>query len=293
MHSIPEIALQKQRFTEFVAQPSLLPKLLCANPASTPKVLGSATRSRLVPDYPQTLVTPSTQLDDEEQDRPMSSTPPPPAPRMFTDRHDAGRMLAGMLTSYRDRDDVVVLGLPRGGLPVSWEIATALHAPIDVLVVRKLGVPGHEEYAMGAIASGGQRVVDHETVRQLRITPHQLAKVTQREHRELSRREIAYRTGAPSVDIAGKVVILADDGIATGATMRTAVLTVRARAAARIVVAVPVAPRTAFHQFRSIADNFVVVASPARFISVGDAYENFHQITDAQVRALLSTPTAR
>ncbi|MEU9805863.1 phosphoribosyltransferase [Mycobacterium sp. NPDC050853] len=210
---------------------------------------------------------------------------------MFSDRQDAGRVLASILAPYT-MQDVVVLALPRGGIPVGREIATALRAPLEALVVRKLGVPGHEEYAMGAIASGGQVVIDENIVRMMGITPEQLEDVATHERLELARREHAYRNHCRT-EIEGKTVILVDDGIATGATMRVALLAIRKRAPARVIAAVPVAPRSAFGRFDSLVDDFVVASSPTRFLAVGDAYQDFHQVSDEEVRALLSLPIAK
>ncbi len=211
--------------------------------------------------------------------------------RMFSDRQDAGRVLAGILAPYK-MHDVVVLALPRGGIPVGREIATALRVPLEVLIVRKLGVPGHEEYAMGAIASGGEVVVDDDIVRTMDITPEQLRDVTAREWRELARRERMY-LAHHGTEIKDKTVILVDDGIATGATMRVALLTIRRASPARVVAAVPVAPRSAFRRFGSLVDDFVVASCPSRFQAVGDAYQDFHQVSDEEVRALLSPPAVR
>ncbi|CPT77627.1 Conserved hypothetical protein (phosphoribosyltransferase?) [Mycobacteroides abscessus] len=210
---------------------------------------------------------------------------------MFSDRQDAGRVLVGMLAPRKLRN-IVVLALPRGGIPVGREIATALNAPLAVLVVRKLGVPGHEEYAMGAIASGGEVVLDDDIVRSMGVTPIQLDEVTDRERRELARRERIYLAHR-SVEIKDKTVILVDDGIATGATMRVALLTVKRASPARVVVAVPVAPRSAVGRFGSLVDDFVVATCPSRFQAVGDAYRDFHQISDREVRELLSAPVIR
>ncbi|MUM19249.1 MULTISPECIES: phosphoribosyltransferase [unclassified Mycobacteroides] len=207
---------------------------------------------------------------------------------MFTDRQDAGRVLARMLAPYA-MHDVVILALPRGGIPVGREIAAALGAPLEVLVVRKLGVPGHEEYAMGAIASGGLMVIDNQIVHMMGVTPEQLDEVSTRERRELSRRERVYLNHR-GVEINGKTVILVDDGIATGATMRVALLTIRKAAPARVVAAVPVAPRSAFHRFSGLVDDFVVASSPSRFLAVGNAYQDFHQVSDDEVCALLTSP---
>lgn len=206
------------------------------------------------------------------------------AKRTFTDRRDAGRVLGQMLTPYRGRD-TIVLALPRGGIPVGVEVAAALGAPLDVLIVRKLGVPGHEEYAMGAIAGGGQIIVDKNTVSTTGVSPEELDAVIEREQREVIRRENTYRSR--HLTIVGKTVILVDDGIATGATMRAAIGAVRQQAPGQLVVAVPVAPRSAFRQIGPLVDRFVVVASPSRFAAVGESYRDFHQVTDDEVRALL------
>ena len=164
--------------------------------------------------------------------------------RVFQDRRDAGRTLAGLLDHYRGRPDVVVLGLPRGGVPVAFEVARALEAPLDVFVVRKLGVPGHEEFAMGAIASGGVVVINDDVVRGLGITPAEIQRVAEQEGRELLRREQAYRDGRPMPELAGRTVILVDDGLATGSSMHAAILALREHGPARIVVAVPAAPKS-------------------------------------------------
>lgn len=214
-----------------------------------------------------------------------------PPYRMFSDRQDAGRVLASILAPYKMRD-IVVLALPRGGIPVGREIASALSAPLEVLVVRKLGVPGHEEYAMGAIASGGEVVVDEDIVRAMGVSLEQVRDVTARERRELVRREQLYLRQR-SIDLADRTVILVDDGIATGATMRVALRAIRRTSPARVVAAVPVAPRSAFHRFCPLVDDFVVASCPSRFQAVGDAYEDFHQVSDGEVRALLSPPITR
>jgi predicted phosphoribosyltransferase len=164
--------------------------------------------------------------------------------RLFRDRRDAGWVLAGLLDHYRGRSDVVVLGLPRGGVPVAYEIAQALGAPLDVFVVRKLGVPGREELAMGAIASGGVVVINDDVVRGLDIAPEVIQRVAEREGRELLRREQAYREGRPMPDLAGKTVVLVDDGLATGASMRAAIEALRQHRPGRIVATVPVAPQS-------------------------------------------------
>ena len=207
--------------------------------------------------------------------------------RLFRDRRDAGRVLAGLLDQYRDRPDVLVLGLARGGVPVGYEVATALSAPLDVFLVRKLGVPGRQELAMGAIASGGVIVINDDVVRGLGIAPETIQRVAEEEGRELQRREQAYREGRPAPDVAGKVVILADDGLATGASMRAAVQALRQLGPARIVVAVPAAPESACRELTAMADEVVCATTPSPFFAVGASYWDFTQVTDEEVRDLL------
>ena len=207
--------------------------------------------------------------------------------QLFRDRRDAGRFLAGLLDQYRDRPDVVVLGLARGGVPVGYEVAAALGAPLDVFLVRKLGVPGREELAMGAIASGGVIVINDDVVRGLGIAPETIQRVAEEEGRELARREQAYREGRPAPDVAGKVVILADDGLATGASMRAAVQALRQQGPARIVVAVPAAPESACRELTVMADEVVCATTPSPFFAVGASYWDFAQVTDEEVRNLL------
>ena len=213
----------------------------------------------------------------------LFGSPPP-----FRDRRDAGRVLAGkLLLRYANRPDVVVLALPRGGVPVGYEVARALHAPLDVFIVRKLGVPGHEELAMGAIASGGVRVLNDEIVRMLDI-PHSLIdEVAAREQREIERREIEYRGGYPPPRLAGCVVLLVDDGLATGATMRAAVQALRQKQPAQVVVAVPTAAAQTCDEFRHEVDEIVCVFTPEPFYGVGMWYDDFSQTTDEEVRELL------
>jgi putative phosphoribosyl transferase len=211
--------------------------------------------------------------------------------RAFFDRREAGRVLADALDDYRDKPDVLVLGLPRGGVPVAWEVAAALHAPLDVFVVRKLGAPRWEELALGALSSGGDVVLNDEVVRSLRISDEQLQQVIDRETTELARRQAAYRGDRPPMELAGKTVILVDDGIATGASMLAAVRAVRSAEPARIVVAVPVAPSAAQRQLTGAADDVVCVTVPASFMAVGEYYRDFSQTTDDEVRELLATPT--
>jgi putative phosphoribosyl transferase len=206
--------------------------------------------------------------------------------RRFRDRAEAGQLLAERLRRYAGRDDVVVLALPRGGVPVAYEVAKALGAPLHVFVVRKLGVPGHEELAMGAIASGGLLVLDEGLVRTLGLAGEQLERTIAAETRELERRETAYG-GRDPPDLAGKTVILVDDGLATGATMRAAALAVRRLGPARLVVAVPVAAEETWNQFRDLADEIVCEVTPRPFRAVGLWYDDFSQTTDDEVRELV------
>jgi putative phosphoribosyl transferase len=206
----------------------------------------------------------------------------------FRDRADAGRRLATELRRYADRDDVIVLALPRGGVPVAAEVAQALRAPLDVFLVRKLGVPGHEELAMGAIASGGVRVLNNEVVSMLGI-PHQaIERAAAAEQAELRRREREYRDDRPPPDVRGKTVILIDDGLATGSTMRAAAEALRRLRPGRIVVAVPTAARETCDQFRDVVDEVVCVITPDPFHAVGLWYEDFEQTSDQEVRDLLA-----
>ena len=209
----------------------------------------------------------------------------------FRDRREAGQVLAEELASYRGMDDLLVLGLARGGVPVGWEVASHLGAPLDVFLVRKLGVPQWQELAMGAIATGGEVVVNDSLIRNLGISDEQLAAAIERETEELHRREQAYRGGRPPVDIAGKTAILVDDGIATGASMRAAVRAVRAAEPAQVVVAVPVGPPSACRELAEEADDVVCATMPPGFEAVGQVFEDFHQVTDDEVRELLTTPT--
>jgi predicted phosphoribosyltransferase len=211
----------------------------------------------------------------------------------FLDRAAAGRALARALSHYAGRDDVVVLALPRGGVPVGYEVAKELGAPLDVFLVRKLGVPGHEELAMGAIASGGVLVLDEGVLRWLDITEQQIQKTLARELDELRRREAAYRDGRPLPNLKGKTVILVDDGLATGASMRAAARAVRRHEPARIVIAVPVASRATCDKFRDEVDEVVCAVTPAPFYAVGNWYEDFSQTSDEEVRELLALNAAR
>jgi len=211
--------------------------------------------------------------------------------QMFRNRREAGRVLATLLSAYRGREGVVVLGLPRGGIPVAWEVAAALAAPLDAFVVRKLGAPGHEEFAVGALASGGRVVVNDDVLRTLRVTPQQLRDVAEREGRELVRREAAYRGGRSPVDVAGKTVILVDDGLATGASMLAAIQALREQDPAEIVVAVPAAPESTCRELAGIVDDVVCASMPTPFLAVGDSFWDFRQVRDEEVRELLGTPT--
>jgi predicted phosphoribosyltransferase len=205
---------------------------------------------------------------------------------IYRDRREAGRALARLLAAYRGKSDVLVLALPRGGVPVAFEVARALDAPLDVFIVRKLGVPGHEEYAMGAIASGGVRVMSPEAAH-LGIPPAMIEAVTEREQRELERRERLYRGGKPPLAVKDRTVILVDDGLATGSTMRAAALAVRRLGPKRIVVAVPVGARDTCAEFRGEVDETICAASPEPFGGVGAWYDDFAQTSDDEVHRLL------
>lgn len=207
---------------------------------------------------------------------------------IFTDRTEAGRSLAWRMDKYAKRDDVVVLGIPRGGVPVAYELAKALHLPLDVFLLRKLGVPGHEELAFGAIASGGVCVLDRETLRALLITPKDVEAVTKHEQQELLRRETAYRGDRPPLSLTGKTVILVDDGIATGASLLAGVHALRELSPAKIAIAVPVAPPATCRRLEHEVDELVCVATPERFRAVGEFYDDFSQVSDEQVIELLA-----
>jgi len=197
---------------------------------------------------------------------------------IFANRTEAGRELASRLRKYADRGDVIVLGAPRGGIPVAFEVATALRASLDVFVLRKLGVPGHEEFAFGAIASGGVRIIDRNTVEGLGITGLDIERVTRAERQELERRERAYRGGRPPLDVRGLTVILVDDGIATGSTMRAAIRALRQMNPSRIVIAVPVAPRSTCNRLQFEADELICLEMPEPFYGVGQFYDDFSQV---------------
>lgn len=197
--------------------------------------------------------------------------------------------MAEALATYANRSDVIVVGLPRGGVPVAAEVASALRAPLDILVVRKLGAPMQPELALGAIASGGFRVVDDAVLPVLGVRAMELAAVEASERIELARREARYRAGHPALSLGGRTVILVDDGLATGATMRVAIHAVRAAKAARVIVAVPVAPPETIERLRAEADEVVCLQAPAHFLGVGSWYERFPQLTDEDVLALLAS----
>lgn len=205
----------------------------------------------------------------------------------FVDRSQAGQLLAEALSSYEGKPDVLVLALPRGGVPVAYEVAKAIEAPLDVLIVRKLGTPGHSELAMGAIASGGGRVLNPDVLQLARITPEQIEQVEAEQRAELMRREQAYRGGRPFPELKDKTVILVDDGLATGATMKAAVASVKSRQPAKVVVAVPVSPIETKAELESLADEVVSLLSPPVFYAVGEWYQHFPQTSDQEVKELL------
>ena len=206
----------------------------------------------------------------------------------FRDRRAAGRLVAAKLARYAERPDVVVLALPRGGVPVAYEVAQALDAPLDVFAVRKLGLPGHEELAMGAVATGGVRVLNEQNVRALSLPPDLIDAVAAREQQELARRERLYRGDRPPLDVRGRTVILVDDGLATGATMHAAIEALRAQQPARIVVAVPTAAPETCEALRAKADEVVCAITPEPFYAVGLWYDDFSQTSDDEVRQLLA-----
>ena len=206
----------------------------------------------------------------------------------FANRSEAGRLLAEKLGKYAERDDVIVLGLPRGGVPVAYEVAKRLHAPFDVFIVRKLGVPGFEELAAGAIASGGVRVLNKDVMRAIPHADEMIELVSAKEEAELRRREELYRQRRGAPQVRDRTVILVDDGLATGATMRAAVKALRQSGAAKIVVAVPVGPRDTCAEIKELADETICLSTPEFFQAVGQYYEDFSQTGDAEVRELLA-----
>jgi len=205
----------------------------------------------------------------------------------FTNRRQAGRKLAGELQKYKGRDNVVVLGLPRGGVPVAYEVAEELEAYLDVFVVRKLGVPTHPELAMGAIASGGVKVTNDNVIQQTGVSEEQIDDVVREEKQELEEREKLYRGSRPEIDLEGKTVILVDDGMATGASMRAAVNALKEHNPQKIIIAVPTAPKDSCEVFRSIVDEMVCLQTPTPFWGVGGSYQDFSQTTNQEVRELL------
>jgi putative phosphoribosyl transferase len=205
----------------------------------------------------------------------------------FRDRRDAGRILAQKLSAYANRSDVLVLALPRGGVPVAYEVAVALNAPMDIFIVRKLGLPGHEELAIGAIASGGIRVLNEDIIRALHIPEEMINMVAQRELQELERREQIYRGDRPPLQVRGRTVILIDDGLATGASMRAAVAGLRTQHPARIVIAVPTAAPEICNALEFQVDEIVCAITPQPFLGVGRWYDDFSQTTDEEVRMSL------
>lgn len=207
---------------------------------------------------------------------------------LFEDRRDAGEQLSRALSGYRDQPDVLVLALPRGGVPVAREVAASLQAPLDVLIVRKLGVPGQEELAFGALASGGALVLNRDLIKQLRLSEAQLARVQREEERELERREHLYRGDRPALEVRGRTVIVVDDGAATGATMRVALRALKELEAERVVAAVPVAPQEVYLQLQHEADEVVCLSTPSNFGSVGQWYQLFEQTSDSEVREILA-----
>jgi putative phosphoribosyl transferase len=206
---------------------------------------------------------------------------------IFTNRTEAGQQLASRLSKYANRDDVIVLGTPRGGVPVAFEVATALRLPLDIFVLRKLGVPGHEELAFGAIASGGVHVIDRDIVEGYGLTGSDIERVIQKEEQEMRRRENVYRGSRPALDVVGRTVILVDDGIATGASIRAGIRALRQLNPARIVVAVPVAPPTTCARLKFETDEIVCLEMPNQFFGVGQFYIDFSEVTDEEVNDLL------
>lgn len=211
---------------------------------------------------------------------------------IFANRTEAGQRVAAKLAGYAGRADVLVLGIPRGGVPVAFEVARALDAPLDVFLSRKLGVPGQEELAFGALASGGTRVLDEDLIRELNISAVDIEKIAQRVKAELERRERVYRAGRPPLDLTGKTVVVVDDGIATGSSMLAAIKTLRHMQPARLVLAVPVAPASTCRRLREQVDELVCVHSPELFYAIGQFYQDFSQVADEEVVDLLRRAAA-
>lgn len=222
----------------------------------------------------------------------MRSYPLSQKPR-YSDRRSAGHELADALQQFAGRDDVVVLGLPRGGVPVAHEVAKSLGAPLDVFVVRKIGMPGHEEFAIGAIASGGTQILDENLIHRYQLPELAIEAICRRERAELERRERLYREGRALIDVAGRLVILVDDGLATGSTMRAAIQAVRGLRPSRIVVAAPVGAPETCRALARVADSVICPFTPEPFAAVGLWYGDFSPTTDEEVRALLAMPTGQ
>jgi putative phosphoribosyl transferase len=217
----------------------------------------------------------------------------PSSLRQFDDRRKAGVELVAKLRKYAGRSDLVVLALPRGGVPVAFEVAEALDAPLDIFLVRKLGMPGHREFAMGAIASGGIRVMNEEALRWYNVSERAIDAVAQEEQRELERRELEYRRGQEAADLRGRTVILVDDGLATGSSMKAAVQAVRQQKPARVIVAVPVGAPSTCDELAQFADEVICARTPEPFSAVGIWYRDFSQTTDEEVRTLIDEHAAR
>ena len=208
---------------------------------------------------------------------------------LFRDRTEAGRVLADRLAAYANYPDALVLALPRGGVPVAFEIAEALNLPLDIFVVRKLGLPGHEEFAMGAIATGGAHVLDQDLIRQLSLSNEIVERIVAREQRELERREQTYRGQRPVLDVRNRIIIIVDDGLATGSSMRAAIAALRKKRPTKLIVAVPVGARTTCSELEALADEVICLETPANFSAVGLWYRDFSQITDEEVNDLLES----
>ena len=207
----------------------------------------------------------------------------------FRDRTEAGQVLARCLQQYKNQPDVLILGLPRGGVPVAYEVAREMKAPLDVFIVRKLGVPGHEELGMGAIATGGVRILQDGIVRELGISPQTIEAVSAREQAELERLERLYRGDRPAPTIKGRTIVIVDDGLATGSTMKAAIQAVRQQDPRQVIVAVPTAPSETCEQLKGSADEVVCALTPEPFFAVGGSYADFTQITDEEVRDLIAS----
>ena len=207
----------------------------------------------------------------------------------FRNRTEASQVLARRLQQYKNQPDVLILGLPRGGVPVAYEVARELNAPLDVFIVRKLGVPGHEELGMGAIATGGVRTLHEGIIREIGISPQTIEAVSAREQAELERRERLYRGDRPAPTIKGRTVVIVDDGLATGSTMKAAIQAVRQQDPRQVIVAVPTAPSETCEQLKESADHVVCALTPEPFFSVGGSYADFTQITDGEVRDLIAS----